>query len=97
MENFIANHVILSGDPFMPSSSGVCPNKDSHSSGHSYDVKSIKASPSTGSPRIIATSCRVIDISPCGMSNACVSGRHLSTKTVNKCQSNDTNPCRAMP
>ena len=39
-----------------------------------------KISPSIGSPKMTSTSCRVINISPCGRWNVWVSGRHHSTR-----------------
>ena len=43
-------------------------------------VNPTKTSPSIGSPKMISTSCRVIDISPCGRWNVWVSDRYRSTR-----------------
>ncbi|KAM4113598.1 hypothetical protein ACJW30_04G007700 [Castanea mollissima] len=62
---------------------GVKPSNSMHRSHQSPSTTVVgptKTSPSIGSSKMTSTYCRVIDISPCGRWNVCVSGRHRSTR-----------------
>ena len=84
------NHAELTPEVFRsrtPSrgAGGLIPIMFSTMSLHPSDcTMPVTATPSNGSPRIMATSCRVTVISPQGRWKVWVSGRQRSTKAVNR-------------
>ena len=83
--------------PLIASAGGMTPSNSAHNAATSNTHVPVTAGPWIRRPRRMATSYKVIVISPTGTWNVCVSGRHLSTSAVISGQSIAMWPKRYIP
>ena len=68
--------------PLIAFMGGMTSRNSSHNAATLNTQVPVTAGPWIRRPRMMATSCKVIVISPTGTLNVCVSGRHISTREV---------------
>ena len=82
VDNCKHNHRKEIVTPLIASAGGMTPSNSAHNAATSNPHVPVTVGPCIRSPRRMATSCKVIVISPTGTWNVCVSGRHLLTSEV---------------
>ena len=97
VDNWKHNHRKEIVAPLIASAGGMTPSNSAHNAATSNTHVLVIAGPWIRRPRRMATSCKVIVISPTGTWNVCVSGRDLSMSEVISGQSIAMWPKRYIP